>query len=450
VNRRVFPRSVRGRLLVVVAIVVGGALASMIVGFNLLLARSLDGDATRLARSRASAVLSTLRVQNMHVVVSEAPDDASLDSQSWIFEGTRVVEGPATTPAAARAARLLALSLSERGTLDIGDLRLAGVPIAEGRTRIGAVVAGVSLAPYEQTRRSALALSIALAALLFGVVLLVARSLLSHALRPVAVMTREAAAWGAEESERRFDLGPPHDELTQLAATLDGLLDRLAASLRHERLFSAELSHELRTPLARILAQSEMMLTRARSASDYRDSLERIRASATQMTRTVETLVAEARLEASGPRGSCELAGVLETVVGASRESARQHGCRIELDPTPPGLRVGASADLVERIVHPIVENACSYGSSTVHISLIRRGSSRIQVRISDDGSGIVDDERERIFEPGVRGRAGNANERGAGLGLALARRLATSAGATIEAPRSSNGGLVVVELPTA
>ena len=447
-TRLLFPRSVRGRLLVVVAIVVGGALAAMIVGFNLLLARSLDGDATRLARSRASAVLSTLHVQNMHVVVSEAPDDASIDSQSWIFEGTRVVEGPPTTLAAARAARLLALSLSERGTLDIGDLRLAGVPIAEGRTRIGAVVAGVSLEPYEQTRRTALALSS----------------------RARGAVVRRRPAGGALAALARASPGRRHDQrgcrvgrrgvgetlrpraparrADQLAATLDSLLDRLAASLRHERLFSAELSHELRTPLARILAQSEMMLTRA--ASDYRDSLERIRASATQMTRTVETLVSEARLQASGPRGSCELAGVLATVVGASRESARQHGCRIELDPTPPGLRVGASADLVERIVHPIVENACSYGSSTVQISLVRRGASRIQVRISDDGSGIVDDERERIFEPGVRGRAGNANERGAGLGLALARRLATSAGATIEAPRSSNGGLVVVELPTA
>jgi two-component system, OmpR family, sensor kinase len=447
-SRRVFPRSVRGRLLVVVAIVVGGALATMMIGFNLLLARSLDGDATRLAHSRASAVLSTLHVQNTRVVVSEEPDDEAIDAQSWIFERTRAIESPPTTSAAARAARRLALS--ERGTVDIGDLRLAATPIADGGTRIGAVVAGVSLAPYEQTRRTALALSAALAALLFAVVLLVARSLLSHALRPVAVMTSEAAAWGAEESERRFDLGPPHDELTQLAATLDSLLDRLAASLRHERRFSAELSHELRTPLARILAQSEMMLARVRSANDYRDSLERIRESATQMTRTVETLVAEARLQASGLRGSCELAGVLATVVGASRESARQHGCRIELDSRPPGLRVGASADLVERIVQPIVENACSYGSSTVRISLARRGANRIEVRISDDGAGIVDDERERIFEPGFRGRAGDANERGAGLGLALARRLATSAGATIEAPRSSNGGLVVVELPAA
>jgi signal transduction histidine kinase len=262
-------------------------------------------------------------------------------------------------------------------------------------------------------------------------------------------MTREAAAWGAAESDRRFDLGPPHDELTQLAATLDSLLDRLAASLRHERLFSAELSHELRTPLARILAQSEMMLTRDRSTGEYHAALESIRASATQMTRTVETLVSEARLQATGPRGSCEIAEVLATVVGASRESARLHGSRIELDRLPSGLRVGASADLVERIIQPIVENAFSYGATRVQIGLVPRGASRVQVRVADDGLGISDDERERIFDPGFRGHASDvANERGAGLGLALARRLATSAGATIEAPPSTVGGLVVVELP--
>jgi signal transduction histidine kinase len=444
--RRMFPRSVRGRLLVVVAIVVGGALGAMIVGFNLLLARSLDGDASRLAHSRALAVLSTVQVKHAHVVISEVPDDQAIDSKSWIFEGTRALESPPTSARAAATAR--ALAASGATSADVGDLRLTSLPIGGGGTRVGTVVAGVSLAPYEQTERTALALSAGLAALLFAVVLLVARSLLSHALRPVSVMTREAAAWGAQESERRFGLGPPHDELTQLAATLDSLLDRLAASLRHERLFSAELSHELRTPLARILAQSEMMLARERSPRDYHAALESIRASATQMTRTVEALVSEARLQATGPRGSCEIADVLATVVGASRESARLHGARIELAPMPHGVRVGASADLVERIIHPIVENACSYGSTLVHIGLVPRGASRVQVRIADDGVGIDDDERERIFDPGFRGRASAANEPGAGLGLALARRLATSAGATIEAPPSADGGLVVVELP--
>jgi signal transduction histidine kinase len=431
---------------VVVAIVVGGALAAMIIGFNLLLGRSLDGDATRLARSRAVAVLSTVHVKNGNVVISEAPDDQAIDSKSWVFAGNKTLESPPTSAQASAAAR--ALADAGGSSVNVGDLRLVSLPITSGR-RYGTVVAGVSLAPYEQTEQTALALSIGLAALLFIVVLLVARSLLSHALRPVAAMTREAEAWGAEESDRRFDLGAPHDELTQLASTLDSLLDRLAASLRHERLFSAELSHELRTPLARILAQSEMMLARERSTSDYQAALESIRRSATQMTRTVETLVSEARLQADGPRGSCEIADVLATVVGASRESARLHGSRIELDPLPSGLRVGASADLVERIIHPIVENACSYGSTLVKIRLVPRGASRVQVRVSDDGLGISDEERERIFDPGFRGHASDAaNERGAGLGLALARRLASSAGATIEAPPSSVGALIVVELP--
>ena len=65
-------------------------------------------------------------------------------------------------------------------------------------------------------------------------------------------MTEDAASWSEHDLDRRFDLGEPYDELTRLAATLDGLLERIAASLRHEQRFTAELSHELRTPLARI------------------------------------------------------------------------------------------------------------------------------------------------------------------------------------------------------
>ncbi len=447
-SRSLVPRSVRGRLLVIVAIVVGGALAAMTIGFNVLLARNLNGDATRLARSRATTILSTVHVQRGHVVVSDVPDDQAVDSQTWVFDGTRVLERPRTSLKVASAAQSLALT--GEGRIDVGDLRLYGTPIATQGRRVGTVVAGVALEPYEQTRRTAFELSAALAALLFVIVLLVARSLLSHALRPVSVMTHEAAAWSAEESDRRFALGPPHDELTQLAATLDSLLDRLAASLRHERLFSAELSHELRTPLARILARSEMMLARERTTDDYIEALDAIRASATQMTRTVEALVSEARTQANGQRGSCELSAVLATVVSASRENARLHGCRIDVEEPTPRVRVGANAELVERIVQPIVENACRYGSSQVRIGVALAGASRVELRISDDGSGIDDDERERIFEAGYRGRASDAHRSGAGLGLSLARRLAVSAGATVEASGSANGGLVVVGLPTA
>src|SRR5213076_3003016 len=80
------------------------------------------------------------------------------------------------------------------------------------------------------------------------------------ALRPGARVTRAAADWSEHRLERRFELGEPHDELTRLAAMLDSLLDRIAASLRREQRFSAELSHELRTPVSRIVAEADLAL----------------------------------------------------------------------------------------------------------------------------------------------------------------------------------------------
>src|SRR6185295_11160667 len=110
--------------------------------------------------------------------------------------------------------------------------------------------------------------------------LVAARWLLRASLRPVVRMTRQAAEWSEHDLDHRFALGPPHDELTELAATLDGMLDRLAASLRRERRFSAELSHELRTPLAHVLAETELALGRERQSAEYREALETIHQSA--------------------------------------------------------------------------------------------------------------------------------------------------------------------------
>ena len=111
-------------------------------------------------------------------------------------------------------------------------------------------------------------------------------------------MTEDAAAWSEHDLDRRFELGDPYDELTRLAATLDALLDRLAASMRHEQRLTAELSHELRTPLARISAEAELALSRPRTGDDYRAGMEAIGRSAEQMTRTIDALMAAARQEA--------------------------------------------------------------------------------------------------------------------------------------------------------
>ena len=95
-------------------------------------------------------------------------------------------------------------------------------------------------------------------------------------------------------STHRFNVGEPYDELTQLAATFDDMLARLASSLRHEQLLSAELSHELRTPLAAIATEAELALRRERGAEEYRRGSESDCVEGVPDAGTLETLMAAA------------------------------------------------------------------------------------------------------------------------------------------------------------
>ena len=155
-------------------------------------------------------------------------------------------------------------------------------------------------------------------------VALVTRWVLAAALRPVAEMTADAEAWSVRDADRRFAAGEPYDELSQLAATLDGLLDRLSASLRREQRFSAELSHELRTPLAKICAEAELALRRERRPSAYREALQTVLGNAQTMTRTIDTLVAAQRQESGLARGSADSQAVLDEVAAAYAELRRR------------------------------------------------------------------------------------------------------------------------------
>ena len=211
----------------------------------------------------------------------------------WVFSGRTVIEEPRVDPSLTTAA--LSLADGPERTIRVGEeTRLYALPVVDGDAQVGTVVAGVPLDPYDETATIAFVGSIVFAILLLGAVTLVTHWILGKALQPVSRMTDDAAAWSDHDLDKRFDLGPPYDELTHLAATLDTMLERISASLRHEQRFTAELSHELRTPLARIAAEAELALRRERSSDDYRASLEAVHRNAEQMTRTVDALIAAA------------------------------------------------------------------------------------------------------------------------------------------------------------
>jgi two-component system OmpR family sensor kinase len=441
-------RGVRTRLLLVVVGALAIALGVATIGFNVLLAHAASRDANTLLRARASSELELLRVVGNTIKVTETQSDPLGDSRVWIFRGSTLVEGPRAKPETTFAARSLAGGAVQFLTVpNDTDERLYAVPIVHNGVRAGTLVTGISLAPYHHTQRTALIGSLTLFVVLLSITGFAAWWLLRSALRPVAQMTEQAGAWSEQDLDRRFGLGEPHDELTQLAATLDGLLDRLAASLRHERRFSAEMSHELRTPLAKLMAEAELALRRERSESDYRESLQAVLTNAQQIERIVETLVSVARHDAQ-PQGVANATAIAEAVVAAHSHDASERGVELELADTDARVRVGVDQELAERILHPVVENALRYGRGKVQVRVTRNGSS-VTFAVDDDGPGVLAEEYEAIFEPAVRGSAGRSSNSGAGLGLALARRLARAVSGDVEAQPGASGHFVV-RLPSA
>jgi signal transduction histidine kinase len=439
------------RLLLSVLLAVGLVLVALIAGFNLLLRERLHEEASNALVARSSAELAAVRHSGNRLSVPEINDGAAIDGQAWVFAGRRILERPRAPVANERAATSLD-GAGRRRSLDVAatETRLYAVPIVIDGRRLGTVVAAVSLRPYKRTEKIAL-----IASLLLGVVVLVvvgaaARLLIAAALRPVGRMTAQAARWSDADTGRRFQLGPARDELTQLAATLDGLLDRVATSLRHEQRFSAELSHELRTPLANVIAEAQFGLRHARSGRDYRAGYERLLASAQQMRRTLETLVAAARAESGPKRGSGDAAAVARSAAAGCAALATERGLEVEVRPPPAPLSVGVDADVAERVLAPLIENGCRYGEHRVEVSVERRNGA-VLFTVADDGRGVGAEEREMIFEPGRRGAASDAVDGdGAGLGLALARRLARAAGGEVQADPNGAGGRFTVTLPLA
>lgn len=421
--------SFRGRLLLVSMAALTAGLGLVLIAGNALLAARVHADASDLLRARADAQLAAVSVIGGRVTSNQAPNDATLDRQSWVLDGDRVIERPANAaPEVDRAA--VALGRARRSAEQDGpdDVRLRADPVlARDGTPLGAVVVGLSVEPFERVQVEVLIGSLVVAALVLLAGYLAIRRAVDGALRPVAEMTASAAAWSAHDLDRRFALGEPRDELTGLAATLDGLLARIAASRRHEQRFASEMAHELRTPIAGVRARAELAL--GGDAAERGEALRTIVAQTERLDRAIDALVAVARQELT-PGGSVDLAAIAREVEDAAVSA-------------PADLPAGeGEPDVVRRALAPLVDNARRRGGVRLELSA---GDGMVRVAVRDDGPGLDPALGERAFEPGVRGPDEGGD--GAGLGLPLARRLARSCGGDVVAGRGP-GGCFVLELP--
>jgi signal transduction histidine kinase len=134
---------------------------------------------------------------------------------------------------------------------------------------------------------------------------------------------------------------------------------------------------------------------------------------------------------------------VLEPALRRAAAGRPELGLALEV---PAGLVAGVDAAVLERMVVPVLENAVRHATREVRVEGSRRNGT-VRLLIGDDGPGIPAEHRERVFEPGWRGDGDDGHE-GAGLGLALTRRLATAAGASVCVVPAAVGACFAVDLP--
>ena len=314
------------------------------------------------------------------------------------------------------------------------------------------VVAGSSLEPTDEELESLRGILSYLVPIALVVAGIGGWFLARKSLAPVVTMVERARRMSAENLSGRLPVANPRDELGQLAETFNDLLGRLETAMTAQRHFMADASHELRTPVATTRTAANVALQQVhREEHEYRETLAIIEQQAARLSRIVDDMFTLARADAGSypvRRTLMYLDEVIAEVVQSSRVLAAAKGVGVELDAAESAAFTG-DEDLVRRLVANLLDNAVRHAPSgtAVRVDLEKRDAG-YAVSVTDRGPGVPRDMRDQIFRRFYRGDA-TAADGGAGLGLALARWIASVHGGDVTLADSSAAGTTfTAELP--
>ena len=434
--------SLRARLMIIgltgvsVALIMGGL--AFYGALTLSINRALDNEALASARDVA-AMVNENRLPNP-VPVSGAQVIQVVDAEQRVVGGsitadklTPLLRPDELAPALAGEALVV-----DGVRLGIGEpLRVLAVA-AGGPAESVSVIAAVPIGDVLATRtalRNALLITIPVLLALLGVI---AWRVIGWTLRPVEALRVGAeqisaparfgaAGAGGAALDGRLPVPVAADEIRALAITLNGMLDRLAAGRERQRSFVADAAHELRSPLASMRAQLEVAERLGEGGSLPADLL----ADLARLSGLVEDLLLLARSDADTRppirpaliNGRDLLVEVADGYVGQRVPVTVRGG---------PAVMISADPEELRRAVDNLVANAVRHAHTGVELAadLDRH---EVRLRVTDDGPGVAEQDRQRVFERFTRLDDARARDSGgSGLGLAIVQELVRRAGGTV------------------
>ena len=278
----------------------------------------------------------------------------------------------------------------------------------------------------------------------------------ARALRPLQQVTAAARRLTGDTLDQRIRYDGPDDEVAELAATFDQMLDRIGTTFDSQKRFVANASHELRTPLAVMRTEIDVTMSDPDADLDeYRRMGKVVRDASTRANALIESLLLLARTEAQAGRRLARKVGAdLATGVVGCVSAMRAEAERLKLEVTTdlaPAPVVG-DPSLLERLAGNLIENAVRYNHLGGRL-WVRTGADDTHATLVVGNTGFEVDPADvpALFEPFRRGGRERTGARGAGLGLSIVRAVCDAHGGTVGAVALDGGGLeVTVSLPAA
>ncbi|MCW2879866.1 MAG: heavy metal sensor signal transduction histidine kinase [Sphaerisporangium sp.] len=268
--------------------------------------------------------------------------------------------------------------------------------------------------------------------------------IIGRTLRPIAALRRGAAEISGTARARRLPVPEARDEVHELATTLNDMLARLEAADASQRALISDAAHELRSPLASIRLQLEVALGHP-EGQEWPETAEGVLEDTFRLSRLAEGLLTLARLDERRParRQPVDLGELIGATAGRYDEAL------VKVAAVQAAVVDGDAMDL-GRVLVNLLDNAVRHAGSQVGVELHATRDEAV-ITVTDDGPGIPEADRERVFNRFTRlDSARSRDEGGAGLGLAIVRETVRAHGGSVDLEDASPGLRAVVRLPLA
>ncbi len=436
-------KTLRFRMMVLFTTVVGVLLAGSYLAFWALLAHEIPTQLNRQLLETARPLIADI------VTEPNAQDVNRLDIPGEFFEvvdsAGRVLQRSAnlTTPIDLNGLRS-ASSHPTFGTATMGNsqsVRVAYIPFQQGNQSRALVVA-ISTLGTNRVLDSFGKVALLLFPLSLLITALVSAFYVGKSLAPVTALTRHAALMAKRVTNQQgfwssLPTPNPHDELGRLAETFNQLLQGVDSAVGQLRQFVTDASHELRTPLSVLHGETQLLLSKPRTADEYRKTLQIFDDEFKKLTRIVEGLFTLSMADAGQLHLLSEPLYVNEVLEEAcelvsSRARTKDIVILRELNHDIP---YSGDEAFLHQLFLIFLDNAIKYspGGTRVQVSVVQLEGT-VRIRFQDQGIGIAPEHLAVIFERFYRAAPSNGGEvHSGGLGLAIAQAIARAQGGSIE-----------------